>query len=68
VLTGIIASLLGQRKAGSRTPITPEDAALAGVFIHGMAGDLAAEAIGEYGLIATDISYYTAIAIKELIG
>ncbi|MBR6529509.1 MAG: NAD(P)H-hydrate dehydratase [Firmicutes bacterium] len=68
VLTGIIASLLGQRKTGLKTPITPEDAALAGVFIHGMAGDLAAEAIGEYGLIATDISYYTAIAIKEILG
>ena len=68
VLAGIIASLLGQRKAGLKTPITPKDAALAGVFIHGMAGDLAAEAIGEYGLIATDISYYTAIAIKEILG
>lgn len=59
VLTGIIASLLGQGK---------ENAAMCGVFIHGMAGDLAAEEVGEYGLIASDIAYYTAIALKEISG
>lgn len=61
VLTGIIVSLLGQNK-------TVIEAALAGVYIHGLAGDLAAETIGEYGLIAGDIAYYTAIALKEISG
>lgn len=61
VLTGIITSLLGQKK-------TIEDAALCGVFVHGLAGDLAAESVGEYGLIATDIAYCTAIALKEILG
>ena len=59
VLTGIITSLLGQGK---------ENAAACGVFIHGMAGDLAAEAVGEYGLIAGDIAYYIAMALKEISG
>lgn len=72
VLTGIIVSLLGQLKAGAKAnaglmPVG-EAAATCGVFIHGMAGDLAAEALGEYGLIAGDIAYYTAIAIKKIIG
>ena len=61
VLTGMIVSLLGQKKTAS-------EAALCGVFLHGMAGDLAAEIVGEYGLIAQDIAYYAAIALKEIIG
>lgn len=61
VLTGIITSLLGQGKSA-------KEAALAGVFVHGLAGDLAAETVGEYGLIAGDIAYYTAIALKEISG
>ena len=61
VLTGIITSLLGQQK-------TTIEATLAGVFVHGLAGDLAAEHIGEYGLVASDIAYYTAIAMKEISG
>ena len=67
VLTGVIASLLGQRKPdGSR--ISAKEAALCGVYIHGRAGDLAAEEIGEYGLIAGDIAYYTAMALKNISG
>ena len=61
VLTGIITSLLGQGKSA-------KEAALAGVFVHGLAGNLAAETVGEYGLIAGDIAYYTAIALKEISG
>ena len=61
VLTGIITSLLGQGKSA-------KEAALAGVFVHGLAGDLAAETVGEYGLIAGDIAYYTAIALKKISG
>jgi len=49
VLTGIILSLLAQG-------YTAKDAALAGVFIHGLAGDIAAEELGEEALIAGDIT------------
>jgi len=66
VLTGIIAALAGQRKpCGER--ISAEQAALCGVFIHGKAGDLAAETLGEYGLTAEDLAYYTAIALKKIL-
>lgn len=48
VLTGIILSLLAQG-------YSPEFAAVAGVYLHGLAGDLAAEEIGQVALIASDI-------------
>jgi NAD(P)H-hydrate epimerase len=48
VLTGIITSLLAQG-------LTPFDALRTGVFIHGMAGDLAKKREGELSLIASDI-------------
>ena len=65
VLTGIITSLCGQRHRDG-WPIEPLEAALAGVYIHGLAGDLGAEEKGEYGLIAGDIAEYTALAVKKI--
>ena len=59
VLTGIITSLLGQG-------LQPEDAARAGVFIHGLAGDTACRKYGEYGMIAGDIALAVPEAIKEI--
>ena len=49
VLTGIIASLLGQG-------LEPWQAAQAGVVIHAAAGDLAAEQYGERAMLASDIN------------
>lgn len=51
VLSGIIAGLLAQGMA-------PLDAALLGVYVHGLAGDLAAEALTQRALIAGDIFAY----------
>ncbi len=48
VLTGIIGSLLGQG-------FEPFDAACAGTWIHGRAGDMAREVYGEIALKATDL-------------
>jgi NAD(P)H-hydrate epimerase len=48
VLTGLIAALLGQKMA-------PFDAAVLGVHLHGLAGDLAAAELGQHPLIATDL-------------
>lgn len=48
VLCGMITGLIAQG-------LKPQDAALAGVFLHGMAGDLAAQTRGQRGLIATDM-------------
>lgn len=48
VLTGMIAGLLAQG-------LIPWDAARIGVFLHGLAGDLAAQTFGQAGLIARDL-------------
>ena len=48
VLTGIIASLVGQGVQGF-------EAVKFGAYIHGMAGDLAAESKGKVSMIASDI-------------
>lgn len=48
VLTGVITSLLGQ-------DLSPWDAARLGVWIHGLAGDIAAEQHGQSGMTAVEI-------------
>jgi len=48
VLTGIITALLGQG-------LSDFDSAVLGVYIHGLAGDVAAEKIGQVSLMTTDI-------------
>lgn len=58
VLTGVIAAFLAQGYA-------PEHAATMGVYVHGLAGDLAAEDIGEYGVTAGDIANYVGRAIRK---
>ena len=49
VLTGAIAALMGQG-------LDNFDATVLGVYIHGLAGDIAAEKVGRTSLIATDIA------------
>jgi len=48
VLTGVITALIGQG-------LTNFDAAVLGVYVHGLAGDIAAERYGQVSLMATDI-------------
>jgi NAD(P)H-hydrate epimerase len=48
VLTGVMTALLGQG-------LSNFDAAVLAVYTHGLAGDIAAEKIGQVSLIATDI-------------
>lgn len=48
VLAGIIVSLLGQG-------IAPLEAAAVSCWLHGAAGDVCAEKIGQYGMLPTDL-------------
>jgi ADP-dependent NAD(P)H-hydrate dehydratase / NAD(P)H-hydrate epimerase len=51
VLAGVIAGLIAQG-------FSRKDAAQQGVYLHGMAADLAVEQAGERGLLATDLMPY----------
>ncbi len=51
VLTGVITSLLAQG-------LQPERAAVTGVFLHGLAGDIATRHIHPKSLIASDLTHY----------
>lgn len=59
VLTGILLALLAQG-------YSPVQASIAGVYIHGIAGELAAREHGEWGVTATDIADNTGKAIKMI--
>ncbi|WP_315578559.1 NAD(P)H-hydrate dehydratase [Hoylesella oralis] len=59
VLTGIITALLAR---GYNT----KDAALVGMYLHGLAGDLAMKSTGKESLIASDIIDYLPQAFKRL--
>ncbi|MEN8203433.1 MAG: NAD(P)H-hydrate dehydratase [Bacteroidota bacterium] len=59
VLTGLITGLLAQGMA-------PLDAALTGVYLHGAAGDLVVEDIGQEALIAGDMINYMGAAFKAV--
>jgi NAD(P)H-hydrate epimerase len=59
VLTGIITALLCQK-------MEPFEAARLGVYVHGLAGDLAAEDLGQVSLIASDLLRYLPHAWRQL--
>lgn len=60
VLTGVITAFLAQG-------YNPEYAAWIGVYVHGLAGDMAAEELGEFGLTASDIATYAGRAIRKIL-
>ncbi len=59
VLTGIITGLLARG-------YKPQDACIVGVYLHGLAGDIAAHELGEESLTASDIINYLPRAFKRL--
>ncbi len=61
VLTGVITALAGQG-------LTPLDAAKAGVYIHGLAGDLALEEFSVFGMTAMDVAKFVPAAFKKIKG
>ena len=60
VLTGIIAALIGQR-------LPAFDAAVLGVWLHGRAGDHAADDLTQPCLIASDLIDYLPEAFGEIL-
>lgn len=60
ILTGVIAGLMAQGVAS-------ESAATLGVYLHGLAGDRAAAALGMPGLIASDVLQAVPQAISSLL-
>jgi ADP-dependent NAD(P)H-hydrate dehydratase / NAD(P)H-hydrate epimerase len=59
VLTGIITGLIAQG-------LKPKDAAVVGVYLHGMSGDIMVEEKGDHGLLAGDLIEGMTLAFKEL--
>jgi NAD(P)H-hydrate epimerase len=62
VLTGLLAGLLAQQ------PQAPLDATIAAVYLHGLAGDLAAAKLGQRSLIASDLIAHLSEAILQVGG
>lgn len=59
VLTGIITGLLARG-------YKQEDACIVGMYLHGLAGDIAARELGEESVIASDLIQYLPYAFKRL--
>lgn len=59
VLAGIITGLLAQG-------LSSEEAAISGVYIHGLAGDYAAKEVGEVSLMASDLLYFLPYSIDNV--
>jgi NAD(P)H-hydrate epimerase len=59
VLTGLIAALACQG-------LGPYDAARLGVYLHGLAGDLAAEELGQVSMISSDLIRYLPQALQTI--
>jgi NAD(P)H-hydrate epimerase len=59
VLSGVIAAFLAQG-------MHPSYAAVAGAYVHGAAGDCAADLLGEDGVIASDIMQFVSHVIAEI--
>jgi NAD(P)H-hydrate epimerase len=58
ILTGMIAAWIGQGLA-------PEDAALAGVYLHGAAADALYRSRGPFGYLASDVMALIPAQIRE---
>ncbi len=59
VLTGLLSGLLAQQ------PQAALDAVIASVYLHGLAGDIAATRLGQRSLIASDITDHLSAAILK---
>lgn len=61
VLTGVISAI-------AASGVRPVDAARAGAFMHGLAGDIAAREHGQWGMTSVDIEEALSAAFKTIVG
>jgi hydroxyethylthiazole kinase-like uncharacterized protein yjeF len=54
ILTGMVAGMLGQEKR-AQNPQSAMLAVCAAVYLHGLAGDVMRETVGDHSLVATDL-------------
>ena len=59
VLSGIIGAFAARG-------MSAEYAAVAGVYVHGLAGDIAASKIGQMGMLPTDMAKCAAVALQRI--
>ena len=59
VLTGVVTALVGQG-------LPPFEAAQLGVHVHGLAGDLAADQLGQISLVASDLIRFLPAAFRTV--
>ena len=59
VLTGVISALIAQNYPADWSVVL-------GVYLHGLAGDMAAQVHGTYGMVASDIVDHLGKAIIEV--
>lgn len=60
ILTGIVAGILAQN------PKHPLQAVFTAVHLHGLAGDIARESVGEHSLVATDLLFTLPEAFRRV--
>jgi NAD(P)H-hydrate epimerase len=60
ILTGMVAGLLAQN------PSQAFGAVIAAVHLHGLAGDVACESVGEQSLVATDLITFLPEAFRRV--
>ncbi len=60
ILTGMVAGLIAQH------PQHALEATALAVLLHGLAGDLASESVGENSLVATDLVHFLPQAVAEM--
>jgi NAD(P)H-hydrate epimerase len=60
VLTGMVAGFLAQK------PDEPLESVMAAVFLHGLAGDMAANRIGMRSMVASDVTHHLNEAIAHI--
>ena len=68
VLSGVIAGIWAQFAAQGLTVENGLRAAKCAVYVHGLAGDMAAKEFSDYGVLPSDTSCYIPLALRELFG